>query len=349
MTVKLFVSRDSEGRQWAPDHSHEAHATQTIAQHLWTKFHHIDTLYLMIANLHEPSADLVIFTERGMGVVELKHHSGRITMNRDGLWCADGRPITSGIRDNPHLQVQSYAETLRQKTLPFILPKDLRKDPTSWDTFRCQTAVCFTNSAADVKELKEAIQHGSGIRRKPWESDFSVLSMEEMPYWASTIRHGIDQGKTRRFEPHRLEPSTLLNLAGVVLNATEWTEILDLMPDGEPWGYLVSTDNDHIQVFGLIKDKITIGRGLDNIVPVRELGSVSRKHAEITRDLNHIDLHDHSRYGTYVNGAKVVRSRRLQHNDIIVLGDPQAVGRNFQLQFKLRSKEDLTVKVTASE
>ncbi len=349
MPVKLFVSRDSGGRQWAPDHAHEAQATQEIAQRLWGKLHHVDTLFLMLANLHEPSADLVIFTERGLGVIELKHHSGQITLDRDGTWCADRRPITSGIRDNPHQQVQAYAEALRLKTLPYLLPKDLRRDASRWDDFKCQTAVCFTNPAAHIQELRETLSHGSGVRCKQWERDFSLLTPEEVPSWVLAIRHGIDQGKTKKFEPYRLDPNTILNLVGVVLNATEWTEILDLMPDGEPWGYLLASGNDRPTPIGLIRDTISIGRDPENTVVVPELGSVSRKHAQITRELNRVNLQDLSKNGTYVNGAKIVRTGRLQHNDIILLGDPHAIGRNYQLQFKLRSKEDLTMKATGSE
>mgnify|MGYP007070560483 CR=1 FL=1 len=38
----------------------------------WEEFHHIQATYAIIANLRHPSADMVILTERGVGILELK-------------------------------------------------------------------------------------------------------------------------------------------------------------------------------------------------------------------------------------------------------------------------------------
>lgn len=350
MTVKLYVSRDSEGRQWGPDHAHEAQAAQEIVQRVWTKLHHTDTVYALLANLHQPQADLAVISENGVGVIELKHSAGRIAISSDSSWTANGLPIISGRWDNPHLQVRSYAETIRQKTLRFLLPKDLLRDPGRWDEFKCQTAVCFTNPAAELGELKKVLPATSSIRRRPWESDFSVLVPSDVPNWAVSIRHGLTQGRAKQFEPYRIQPGVIVNVAEMVLNATEWTEILELMPDGEPWGYLVISDGDYTRSIGLIRDTITIGRESDNTVVVpEEYPRMSRRHAAITRRLNRVFIEDLSKNGTYVNGVRVVKERRLEHNQTITLGGATTAGGNYALIFKLRSRDDLTAKVTGSE
>lgn len=350
MTVKLYVSRDSEGRQWAPDHAHEAEAAQEIAQHLWAKLHHADNLYVLLANLHEPSADLVFLSERGVGVVELKHSRGRITIDPGGWWCADGMPITSGRRDNPHLQVQAYTEKLREKILPYILPKDVRNDPSRHNSFKCSTAVCFTHPAAELSTVRDAVRREEGIRRKPWESGFSVLIIDDLPSWVAALRHGLDQGKAKQYEPYRLAPETMVNVASIVLNATEWAEILELMPDGEPWGYLLALESEHARPTALVKDTITIGRDPDSTVVVpEEYDRVSRRHARIVRGLKQIELEHVGMNATYINGARVTGARRLQHGDTIELGATEGSDKRYLLQFKLRSREGFEVKATAPE
>ena len=95
VTVKIFASRDSEGRQWAPDYIHEATAAQEIIRKLWGAFHHQQALYAVIVNLHDPNADMVIMTERGLGIVELEHYFGNISIGSDGNWYADSMRVRS--------------------------------------------------------------------------------------------------------------------------------------------------------------------------------------------------------------------------------------------------------------
>ena len=85
---------------------------------------------------------------------------------------------------------------------------------------------------------------------------------------------------------------------------------------------LVGTDGEHYYTFELEPGKYVIGRRpeCDITIPNK---TVSRKHAEIglygpdayvLRDLA-------STNGTYVNGRRVSEKTRLQHWDLISLGD----------------------------
>lgn len=295
MTVKIFVSRDSEERPWAPDYTHEVRAAQEIAKKLWQAFHHQQQLYTLIANLHEPCADMVIVTERGLGIVELKNHAGRISIDPSGMWCANGRRIESGIHADPHQQVQAYGEIVRQKTLQFILPKWLQRDSQQWNTFKFQTTVCFTHPDVELEDARLTLSQAHPGQRAPWESDFSVSTLPEITEWATRLRFQVAMGRNRRFEPYRLEPNTILNVVTLCLGAMEWSEIHSLMPTGEPYGYLVlREDNEKTQMFNLHQDEIHIGRDPDRcdvVIPGRFL-RVSRIHARMTRRVDGVMLED---------------------------------------------------------
>jgi hypothetical protein len=116
MPVKVYVSRDSQGQPWSPDHEHEARSVIEIVKKLWLAFNSQKQLYAVAANLHRPSADLVILSERGIGIVELKHYYGRIS-RQGSTWYAGKTRIKAGSESkgyrNPHEQVQDYAAEIR--------------------------------------------------------------------------------------------------------------------------------------------------------------------------------------------------------------------------------------------
>src|SRR5450759_2621689 len=109
MTVLFFVGLDSEKNCYPPETSHEMGAFLDIANQLWDAYNkNPDVTYVGLANISSPKADIVILTERGIGVVELKHHFGQITINNEGKWQADEIIITAGHNyKNPHDQVQT--------------------------------------------------------------------------------------------------------------------------------------------------------------------------------------------------------------------------------------------------
>jgi len=336
MTVKIFVSRDSEDRPWAPDYTHEARAAQDITMRLWAAFHHLPTLCAVIANLHEPSADMVLMTERGVGVIELKHNAGNIAINPDGTWYADHRPIQAGRFSNPHEQVQAYAQSIRDKTLQLILPPWLRRTPSDWDAFKFQTSVCFTNPDSRTDGVKKQVTQPRLVPRARWENDFSVTIPEDIPNWAANLRFQVDMGRQRRFEPYRLAPSSIVNVITLRFGATEWREILELMPTGKPYAFLALLDNEQqVQTFGLHKDLVVVGRDpsqCDVVIP-KNFSRVSRVHARIVRRVDSIIIDDESMHGTFVNGQPVTGNQSLMHKHIITLGGSTAGEKVCGLQF----------------
>jgi hypothetical protein len=111
----------------------------------------------MIANLKQPSLDLVIITERGLGILELKHVKGVITIENDDIWYAGRIIIHAGIHLNPRRQDQRFAETLRGNLLQRIVPPTLKKDPSCWNDPNFQTVVCFGNPEARFEDLQQII------------------------------------------------------------------------------------------------------------------------------------------------------------------------------------------------
>lgn len=82
MPVQYFVGRDAQGRERAPEYRHETFAVIDLIKRIYAAFHHQPNLYALIANLHKRTAmaDFVVITERGLGVVELKHYFGAISL-----------------------------------------------------------------------------------------------------------------------------------------------------------------------------------------------------------------------------------------------------------------------------
>ena len=321
MTVKPFVSRDDQGRLWPPDHEHEAQASEQIISKLWTAFHHCPDFYAVAVNLHEPNADMVILTERGLGVVELKHYPGTISILPSGAWCANGRVIQSGAYPNPHHQVQAYATMIRRKVLQFIVPAAIRQDLSQSDRFKFQTTVCFTHPDARIGTITKTLRHTKCL---PWEKSFSVTTPARIPAWAFRLRFEVDMGREQHFEPYCLSPKTIIHVITQSMGCSEWKEILDLMPMGKPYAYLQLVENGEVaQTYNLHKDETIIGRSPDKshvVIPDR-FAQVSRTHACIVRLPDKIVIRDlDSKHGTFVNGAGISEQHSLLHGDMIVLG-----------------------------
>src|SRR5215211_9394584 len=102
MPVRTYVSRDSAGNPWPPDNGHETIVAIELVKSMWSAFNHELATYCVMANLHHPNADLVVFTQTGIGVVELKHYPGRIQEGASGTWHAGTIPIKAGKYVNPH-------------------------------------------------------------------------------------------------------------------------------------------------------------------------------------------------------------------------------------------------------
>lgn len=350
MTVSIYVPRDGAGKEWAPDHPHEVEPILGMLRDLWRAYHHLDTFYCVIANMRLPSADLTIITERGLGVVELKHHYGKIRIDKTSRrWYAGDMPIHAGSNaNNPHEQVQAYAQSIRDKFLFTALPKELRRRPEELNEVKFQTAVCFTNPNADVRELKADIGNAQLIRRKPWESTFSVITPGEICTWAATLRFGVNLGWERGFEPLRLPPEIIASVAEVVFGGVAWTEAISQMPSGEAYGQLVLEQSGGTQVFNLVNDVTVIGRSPDcDIVLPAIYKRVSKRHCRIFRKLTTVFVEDlESTNGTYIDGNRLQQPTELQHGTVITLGGAAVGPKTCGLLFKLRSQKTAALSIT---
>ncbi len=343
MPVKLYVSRDSEGRPWPPEHSFETAGCLEIVKRLWLAFHNKPVLYAVVSNLHIPSADLVVISERGLGVIEFKHYPGRI--RRIGnIWYADGNRIKSGATDeagitkyqNPHQQVQSYAQQIRQKLVkPSRPPAWLPGASSDWQALKVQTAVCFTHPLAQLSEFKKEIA-GIQLADSAWE-EFSVLTINEVADWAVTLQFGLNKGKAQQYEPQRLSTQMIMSVAERLLHATEWIEIIELMPTGDAYAYLALIEGGNCtQVFGLYQDNVIIGRGPNSYaIPLpSQFTFASHRHARITRTLDGVFIEDlESKNGTYINGARVENRMKLKQDSVITLGGIDATTKICKLIF----------------
>ena len=80
MTFSLFVSRDSEGRPRNFEKSYEKDAIQQIARSLRQRCQDSPDHYAVLANLVAPNpcADLLIISNTGIGVADLKAYNNQI-------------------------------------------------------------------------------------------------------------------------------------------------------------------------------------------------------------------------------------------------------------------------------
>jgi ABC transport system ATP-binding/permease protein len=87
------------------------------------------------------------------------------------------------------------------------------------------------------------------------------------------------------------------------------------------WKLSIEDDEGNRTVVSLVRDEYSIGRAEDNTVRLTER-NISRQHARLRRDLSSWLLEDASSYnGSFVNGTRVSAPHRLNHADLLQLGD----------------------------
>lgn len=326
MPVFAYVSSDSSGRPWPPDNSHETLSAIELIKSLWIAFHHEPSTYCVVSNLHHPNADLVILTETGIGVVELKHHFGRVREGARGAWFAGTISIKGGSRyPNPHRQVQAYGTEVRRRIAPRLMSWWHSPPEQRWRGYKTQTAVCFTNRDAVLDSASRDLERREQRNRQNWE-EFVFLTPAIFPAWVAALKFGVDQGHTRSFEPYRLSASQVVELATTVLGGTPWTEIGNLMPTGHPYAYLTMIENDTpVHTYDLINEEHLLGREVEDLRIPERFERVSRKHARINRILDDVYIEDvGSSKGTFINGTRVIGQHRLLPNQQITLGGASA-------------------------
>ena len=323
MTLKIYVAKDSKDREWPPNNSHEAEACEWMLQKAWFGFNHLPELYAIIVNLEDPSADIVVIREIGLGVLEMKHHSGEITVDRDGTWWAGNLRIHSGNRRNPREQVRSYAKQLRGKIIHELLPARLQTTREDWHELKFQTGVCFTNPLAKLLEIKKSLDE-KPPELESWEDDFSVMDINYFTPWVRKLRFELAEDPPNNYAPIHLEREKIIKITTEVLEAVEWDEMIAAMPEGNPYGHLVLEDITGREVFNLTKDHSTTGRShqCDFVLPSR-YGRVSKHHLSIDRDINGIAITDLSSLnGTFINDQPIEKQRpyKLENGATLSLG-----------------------------
>ena len=334
MPVQIYVRRGEGGGEVPPDTSHETGAALDLARRVYRAYHQQSLTYALVANLRRPSADMVVITRNGIGVVELKHHAGPITSNSQGGWFADmGAPIHAGsarrVRLNPHEQVQEYAEDIRgliSRTLDSAWPLTER---TVWQEYRTQTAVCFTNPAAQLDPATQTALAKTPPRNKRWER-FEIITPAGFAEWALQLRFEINKPGT--FAAYTLAPNQILSIATQVLGGTLWHEIDNLLPTGKALASLALEQDGQRYFLPLDRDDNLVGRDINrcnvHIPDLPRYNRVSSVHARISyRADGHFYLKDEqSRNGTFVNGAALRGTQRLNEGDRVQLGDPTSEG-----------------------
>jgi hypothetical protein len=334
MPVELYVGKDPQGRPWAPDFTHEMDAAIRIAGKAWRAFHAGKELFLLVFNLHSPNIDILVISERGIGLVEMKGHHGKITVEAEGAWFADGqrmagykvvpgRELSPASYLNPHSQVQGHGDRLHEMLIPIIREDYPDLTPGKRRNLRMQTCVCFTNPEADLSEIKKILSGWNRERLRPWESDFCVASPEEIPEWISALRFEVKLTDAPPYFPFRLDPARQRSLLMRLFAVERWKNMERMLPVNR-FGKLQQLRGDHtVASYSLWEEETFLGRDplKCTIVAPEQCTKVSRIHAVIRREIEGIILQDlDSHNGTYLNGTRISGKVVLQDKVSFILG-----------------------------
>lgn len=334
MPVKIYVGRDIQKFTHYPETTHEARGVRQICDYLWDVWHHRSSRhYAIVANPkqtktgRELSADLVIISELGLGVVELKDYYNEIKCGKPKeAWMAGPTVIKVGSENNnyvnPHQQVQDYAKDIRHD---LIATHSFPGEPWEHEQFEVHTAVCFTNPAAKIEKCRKQINTKSWQDEEllPWEK-FAVLSFKDVREWGADLRFNANMGEAYGHLLHSWTPEQVYSLATDFFGARLWIEMREAMPPDRPMAYLtVLEEGQRSHLFSISHEVATLGRAPESHVLIpAQYHTVSRRHAIITRTIDGFVLEDKSKNGTYVNNRRLAEGDKclLQEGDVILLG-----------------------------
>lgn len=346
MPIRAYITRDQERNEQPPAYSHEATAALALLQRLHEALHDDPHTYAVISNLSYPRADLVVIGELGVGVVELKHHTGQLAVHGAG-WSTEHGPIKAGDdtsgHANPREQVQHYAAQLRKLLLQKCAGWWSLAEPSLARNLHVQTAVCFTHPGMIIPAYtKEAIIDAADADYHR-HGQFDLLTPHEFAAWAAALRFDIVEKVANQHRPYRLEQRHIAELIGL-LHGVEWSAAEALMPSDRAYAYLIAhTDRHDTAVFALHVLDVVIGRSATHcaLTIPQGHGKVSRIHAKLTRYGDQIWLQDlGSSHGTYVNGVRIGQAVFLKPGDLITLGDRSPGPGVYACEFVLRLPDD---------
>lgn len=353
MPVKAYITRDPSGNPWPPVHEHEATAVIGLIQRLHEALNHERAFYAIFANLQAPSADLVVLTEMGLGVAELKHYAGRLNVQA-GEWYVGTHLVRAGSGyANPREQVQSYANRIRRDLIPHLADFWSADQADLNASLKIQTAVCFTNQQLQLEpEVKGAIEIEADQVGRRW-STFQILTPSTFTTWVGSLRFSVEQGRAANFAPFRLKPKEIDALTKVYFQGDEWTEIRTMMPTGAPYAYLtLRQPGQEPQLFPLRPSDVTLGRDGQTctLMLPKAFKRTSREHLRVSRVASQVWLRDlGSSHGTFVDGTRITAPTRLQSGQRITLGGPDANDKVCELVFTYKLPPDLQVGATAED
>ena len=354
MPVYFYMGRDLVGRASEPVFHQEMIGVERICRHIWQKFQAQDKTYAVILNVQrigvgqELSPDLVVISELGVGVVELKDYFGRINCEKpNGRWMAGTEPIMAFGRGevdergkpqyyiNPAIQVRYYASCIRQELLNQPPLRWIKDNPDYWQKIKIQTAVCFTNTRAitSLCNQKVSANYRPGRTLPDWEI-FSVITPAEFASWMLSLRFDVQMSHADWYGALSISPHEVLDLAEHFFGGQIWNGLTPfLQSPREPLGYLYLLDehNREIFCFHLEHDDVLIGRKAETcgvIIPDTEaFQAVSREHARILSTAQGIYMEDaNSLHGTFIDGEPVNERRQLKPGAIISLGSNDPAG-----------------------
>lgn len=341
MTVKIYVGIDKNGELQEPVKSHERTGLRLICENLWHCFHSSNSdLYALVANpmLEGVDIDAVLLTNRGIGFLELKHYYGRIScLSPDGTWYANNLPIKPNKLEspnnyaNPHKQVQAYMDETRTRLMHRDQQLWLPGDQYGWEELIFHTAVCFTHHGADIQEAQQELHrvYLPGRTLLTWES-FQILRPRDICDWALSIGFDADEGLAYGNRPYRWSNEEIERVATQFYKAAIWQSMIQVMPQGSAFAYLLLTraTDPYPDILEISKDEVIVGRDEDCDIKIPESYRpwVSRKHARITRTVEGFFIEDlGSSQGTFVNNKRIEKPTLLDPAQLISLG---GVGEN---------------------
>jgi hypothetical protein len=346
MTVQIYVSKDSQGRERGPEQTHEMAGVIDLLRRLWAAYHHLPQLYAVVVDLQHPaSADFVVLTEHGLGILELKDYDGLVIINHDGTWYAGDRVVKGGSYPTPAIQVHKYAKQIRAVVLPSILPPSQKINTE--EEIKFQTGVIFSHPEADLFTVKQQVRK---VSHPKWVDPFSVLAPREIVKWVGSLRFQWDYGPKRNYEHLRLDVHMIETIIQEQFDAVPWKEVLPNMPDGSAYAYL--KDIEGKTIYELERDTVSLGRSPDcDIIIPAQYGRVSRHHCQITWRLGKVGLEDlGSKHGTFVDGKKVPDKKTviINHNQEICLGGDSQKNGTCLLVFVVPDRTAINIPPTQS-
>jgi hypothetical protein len=350
MPIYYYLGKDLQGKYSEPVFHQESSGVYRICRHLWEKFHDAEEVYAVVVNAQqvgvgqELAPDLVIISELGMTVIEMKDYAGEIDCgNRLGYWYyGNRRPMVDKDRSsqagyaNPGVQVRFYAETIRGHLTKSNPTAWLPWEQPLWKDIKIHTSVCFTNSLARLDHCKEQVKkiYLPDNPLRSWEI-FSMITPAEVADLVFNMRYNVQTGPADFFRPLRLSPDEVRSLAERFFHGVQWKDLrLYLETDLVPYGYLELLDDKGLAVhrFALNQEDMLVGRGKACAIQI-SYDEVSRKHARLFRAGHEVMIEDGgSTHATYINGKTLTSRVPLVDGDVITLA-PEALGEKCRLRY----------------